>query len=212
MGIRTAAIIGTGAVGSALARNLVQHGLDVRVTGRDADKAGELAKSLGSQAQSVPSKDIARGADILFLAVPAVEAAPALASAGATGQTIVVDCTNPLTWNAGPVHAPPEAGSITAELARQFPQARLVKAFNTFGAEFHADARLGAARADLYLAGDDAEARRAVAELAQTLGFDPVDVGPLRNARHLESLAILWIHLATVGGRGRETAFKLLHR
>jgi predicted dinucleotide-binding enzyme len=45
-----------------------------------------------------------------------------------------------------------------------------------------------------------------------TLGFDPVDVGPLRNAAHLESLAILWIHLATVGKRGRDFAFKALAR
>jgi predicted dinucleotide-binding enzyme len=44
------------------------------------------------------------------------------------------------------------------------------------------------------------------------LGFDPVDVGPLRNAAHLESLAILWIHLATVGKRGRDFAFKALDR
>jgi predicted dinucleotide-binding enzyme len=39
-----------------------------------------------------------------------------------------------------------------------------------------------------------------------------VDVGPLRNAAHLESLAILWIHLALVGGHGRNIAFKLLRR
>ena len=48
--------------------------------------------------------------------------------------------------------------------------------------------------------------------LARSLGYDPVDVGPLRNAQHLESLAILWIHLATVGKRGREFAFKTLAR
>jgi predicted dinucleotide-binding enzyme len=101
---------------------------------------------------------------------------------------------------------------VTAQLARRFPGTRLVKAFNTFGAEFHADPKLGATSADLYLAGDDVEAKRALSDLARTLGFEPVDVGPLRNARHLESLAILWIHLATVGGKGRDVAFKLLHR
>jgi predicted dinucleotide-binding enzyme len=47
---------------------------------------------------------------------------------------------------------------------------------------------------------------------ATKLGFEPVDVGPLRNARNLEALAILWVHLATVGGKGRDVAFKLLRR
>ena len=65
---------------------------------------------------------------------------------------------------------------------------------------------------DLYLASDDADARRSIAELARTMGFDPVDVGPLRNAAHLESMAILWIHLATIGKRGRAFAFKALVR
>jgi predicted dinucleotide-binding enzyme len=101
---------------------------------------------------------------------------------------------------------------MTAHLARRFPALRLVKAFNTFGAEFHDRPELGSAAADLYLASDDADARRSVAELARTMGFDPVDVGPLRNAAHLESLAILWIHLTTVGKRGREFAFKALAR
>jgi hypothetical protein len=135
-----------------------------------------------------------------------------LEEAGGLKGTIVVDCTNPVRWEAGPVHVPPEEGSVAAQLARRFPGARIVKAFNTFGAEFHADAKLGASAADLYLAGDDVDARRAISDLAKTLGFEPVDVGPLRNARHLESLAVLWIHLATVGGKGRQVAFKLLAR
>jgi predicted dinucleotide-binding enzyme len=101
---------------------------------------------------------------------------------------------------------------MTAHLARRFPALRLVKAFNRFGAEFHDRPELPSTATDLYLAGDDAGARGAIAELARMLGFDPVDVGPLRNAAHLESLAILWIHLATVGKRGRDFAFKALDR
>lgn len=131
---------------------------------------------------------------------------------GLPAGTIVVDCTNPLRWDDGPVHPPPPEGSMAAHLAKRFPALRLIKAFNTFGAEFHERPELGSTPADLYLAGDDADARRAITELARTVGFDPVDVGPLRNAAHLESLAILWIHLATVGKRGREFAFKTLAR
>jgi len=212
MSIRSAAVVGTGAVGAALARNLVQHEIDVQLGGRDADKARDLAKALGPRARVVDAAGLGKGVDVVFLAVPAGAAASVLEASGAIKDAIVVDCTNPVTWNAGPVHAPTEEGSVAATLARKFPGVRVVKAFNTFGAEFHENAKLDTTRADLYLAGDDADAKRDVSELAKRLGFDPVDVGPLRNARHLESLAILWIHMATVGGRGRQAAFKLLDR
>jgi len=211
MTIRSAAVVGTGAVGEALAGNLVKHGIDVQLASRDAEKNRQLAAKLGPRARAVETKAV-EGVDVVFLAVPAAAAVAVLEEATGIKNAIVVDCTNPLTWDAGPVHAPPEEGSVAAQLARRFPGVRVVKAFNTFGAEFHGDPKLGATTADVYLAGDDAEAKRAVSELATTLGFEPVDVGPLRNARNLEALAILWVHLATVGGKGRQVAFKLLRR
>jgi predicted dinucleotide-binding enzyme len=212
MAIRSVAVVGTGAVGAALAGNLARHGLDVQIAGRDGDKVRKLAESLGGRVRAVDTKALGEGVEVVFLAVPADAAAAVLEEAKGILGAVIVDCTNPVTWNAGPVHAPPEEGSVTAQLAQRFPRARLVKALNTFGAEFHANPKLGASSADLYLAGDDAEAKQTVSDLARTLGFEPVDVGPLRNARHLESLAVLWIHLATVGGKGRDVAFKLLHR
>lgn len=205
-------IVGTGSVGMALARNFVRHGIDVQLVARDAAKTRELAASLGARASAAEAGSL-RDVGVLVLAVPAGAAAAALEDAsGLPPGTIVVDATNPLKWSEGPVHTPPPEGSNTAQLAARFPHLRLVKAFNTFGAEFHERPELGSAAADLYIAGDNADAKRTVGELARTLGFDPVDVGPLRNAAHLESLAILWIHLATVGGQGRNVAFKLLRR
>jgi hypothetical protein len=212
MSVRSVAVVGTGAVGEALAGNLVKHGIDVQLASRDGEKARQVAKALGERARAVETKSLGKGVDAVFLAVPAAAAAKVLEEATGLQDAVVVDCTNSVSWDAGPVYVPSEEGSITAHLARLYPRARLVKAFNTFGAEFHANAKLGAGAADLYLAGDDADAKRLVSELATTLGFEPVDVGPLRNARHLESLAVLWIHLATVGGKGREVAFKLLRR
>jgi 8-hydroxy-5-deazaflavin:NADPH oxidoreductase len=213
MTIRNVTIAGAGNVGSALARNLARHGLDVQLAASDLASAQAAATAIGDRVRAVELATLAARVDALFLAVPATAAPAVLETArGLPAGTIVVDCTNPLRWDDGPVHTPPPEGSMTAHLARRFPALRLVKAFNTFGAEFHEHPALGPAAADLYLAGDDDGARRSVAELARTLGFDPVDVGPLRNAAHLESLAILWIHLATVGQRGRDFAFKALAR
>jgi len=64
----------------------------------------------------------------------------------------------------------------------------------------------------VFLASDDAEAKKTVTEIATSAGFNPVDAGPLRNAAVLENVAMLWIHLATVGGHGREFVFTMQKR
>lgn len=207
------AIIGTGNVGSALGYRLARSGFSVRFGARKGKDLSELLSECGPKATSSSPAEAAGWADIIFLAVPgqvAVEVAKGLAAELA--DKIVVDCNNLLSWDAGPVWTPPEEGSLSAAIASAVPGARVVKGFNTFGSEFHRDPALGDAAADVYLASDDAEAKSEVAAVAEAAGFHAVDSGPLRNAAVLENLAILWIHLAMVGGQGREAAFKLLHR
>ena len=99
--------------------------------------------------------------------------------------------------------APPSAGSNAAAIAAAFPQARVLKAFNHFGAEVMASPN----GADACVAGDDAAAKAVVLALAKDMGFTPRDAGPLRNAAVLENLAVLWIHLATQSGMGRQFYF-----
>jgi predicted dinucleotide-binding enzyme len=92
------------------------------------------------------------------------------------------------------------------------PGARVVKVFNTTGANNMANPDFGGIAATMFYCGDDAEAKAAAARLAADLGFDPVDAGNLEQARLLEPLALLWIRLAYVQKQGREIAFKLLRR
>jgi predicted dinucleotide-binding enzyme len=125
---------------------------------------------------------------------------------------VVVDCNNPLVWKEGPVWSPPAEGSLAAAIAKVAPGARVVKAFNTFGAEHHADPKLTGKSATVFLAGDDADAKQVVSDVAVKAGFTTVDSGPLRNAAVLENVAMLWIHLATVGGQGRDFAFAMQRR
>ena len=149
----------------------------------------------------------------MFLAVPGGAAVEAAASLGPLDGTILVDCTNPVRWDAGPVWSPPAAGSNAEAIAAAVPGARVVKGFNGFGAEFHADPRLDASTgADVHLASDDAEAKQLLIALGRAAGFRPVDIGPLRNAGLAENLAILWIHLATVGGQGRDFVLQRVSR
>jgi NADPH-dependent F420 reductase len=205
----TIAIIGTGNVGGALGTRLAQSGLPV-VFGSRGD-ASELVAKAGSTARAASQEQAAKEADVVFLAIPANVAVEVASKLPLEGK-IVVDCNNPLRWDAGPVWAPPAEGSLAAAIAKAAPGARVLKAFNQFGAEFHADPNIAGQQVDVFIAGDDAAAKKTLSELASKAGFSPIDAGPLRNAAVLETLAILWIHLALAGGQGRNVAFKLLRR
>ena len=206
------AIIGAGNVGGNLGVRLSQSGLDVKFGARsDKGKAELLERSRGAT-WATPG-EAAAWADVVFIAVPAAAAVEVTSSlAKELEGKVVVDCNNSLTWKDGPVWAPKPEGSLTHALAAAAPGARLIKAFNTFGAEFHADPKLANGAAQVFYASDDAGAKEQVAAIAKQAGFAPIDAGPLRNAPVLENLAILWIHLATVGGHGRDFGFQMQPR
>lgn len=203
----TVAIVGHGAVGRALAGRVLAAGCAVRFGARDPEAARAALGPLAGRVEVAPAAGAASGADATLLAVPA-GAAVAVAAALPAGS-LVVDCTNPVRWDDGPVWAPPAQGSVAAAIAAAAPGLRVVKAFNHFGAEVQAAARVAAGPVDALVAGDDPAARAAVMALAERMGFVARDAGPLRNAALLESLAVLWIHLATQGGMGRRFAFTL---
>lgn len=206
------AIIGAGNVGGNLAVTLSRAGFAVKLGVRDPAKVGELLARCQGATASAPD-EAAAWADAVFLAVPgsvALDVARSLAKS--LDGKIVIDCNNPLTWKDGPVWAPTPEGSLAASIAKAAPGARVVKAFNTFGAEFHADPALPSGPAQVFVAADDAEAKRSVSEIASKAGFAPVDAGPLRNAAVLENVAMLWIHLATVGGHGRQFVLGMARR
>lgn len=202
----TIAILGSGSVGSALGGRLAAAGIDVIFGARDPKApSGELPA--GTQVRSIP--DAVAAASLVLLAVPAAAALATARAAGDLTGKILVDCTNPLSFDAlGPVWTPPVEGSGAQALAAALPGVRVVKAFNHFGAEIHGNPRVAGGAADALVAGDDAAARAAVVDLANRIGFHGVDAGPLRNAGLLENLAILWIHLAVKGGLGRQFAFR----
>jgi uncharacterized membrane protein len=106
-----------------------------------------------------------------------------------------VDATNPLA----PGLKGLAVGTHTSgaeELAKLAHGARVVKAFNTTGAENMADTTYPQGMPWMPVCGDDAQARERVMALATLLGFDAVDMGALRSARYLEPFAMAWIHLA----------------
>jgi predicted dinucleotide-binding enzyme len=202
-------ICGSGNVGRALAGGWKKAGHSVIFAARDANgaKAAELKQDGYAVA---PQAQAAQRADIIVLATPWDAAAPTIKALGNLAGKIVVDATNPLTAKLElALGFSDSAGETVARLASG---AKVVKAFNTTGANNMANSTYAGGKVMMPVAGDDADAKKAVMGLAADLGFEPVDAGPLAMSRHLEPMAMLWIKLAYAQGLGREFAFGLLRR
>lgn len=200
------AVIGAGNVGSALGKLFGKHGHEVFYGMRDPKKgAPEPGAKHGTLAQA------ADFGEVIVLATPWDATKAALASLGDISGKIVIDCTNPLAADLSglTVGGHDSAGETVARLAKG---ARVVKCFNTLGAQGYATPAFRDQLASMFYCGNDVEAKDVTKKLGEDLGFDMIDAGPLSQARLLEPLAMLWISLAYKGGFGPNIAFKLLRR
>jgi predicted dinucleotide-binding enzyme len=202
------AVIGAGNVGTALSRAAVAAGHSVTIAAADAEHAAAAAAATGAVV-AASNAEAAQGADLVVLAVPG-SAVSVVADeiADAVGGGVVVDSTNPL--NASFTDLDIAGASGAADLQERLPQAKVVKAFNTVLAARHAAPTENGEPLDLYIAGDDADAKAKVAEFGASLGFNPLDVGGLRMARSLEELAFLNITLNATKGWVWQSAWKLV--
>ncbi len=207
------AIIGAGNVGGTLGKAWAAKGHEVVFGVRNPQdaKVQEVVKAGGAKARAASVKDAAAQAEVVLLATPWGATQDAIKAAGSLAGKIVVDATNPLKPDLSGL-ALGHTTSAGEEVARWVAGAKVVKAFSTIGAQHMANPRFGSQSANMFIAGDDAAAKKTVAGLAEALGFDPVDAGPLTQARLLEPLAMLWISMAYAYGHGVDIAFKLLHR
>lgn len=205
------AIIGAGNVGGTLGTAWAAKGHDVVFGVRDPREAKvqELLRATGGKARAASVREAAAAAELVLLATPWGAAQDALRAAGDLKGKILVDATNPLKPDFSGL-ALGHTTSAGEEVARWAPGARVVKAFNTIGAQHMTDPRIAGQRPSMFVCGDDPAAKQTVAGLAEALGFEPVDAGPLTQARLLEPLAMLWISLAYAHGLGTNIGFRLL--
>ncbi len=140
----------------------------------------------------------------MLLTVPYDEVGKVLAPVGAdlAGKTLV-DLTNPITSDRRRLIVG-HTTSGAEEIAREFPTANVVKAFNAVFAEVYQsqNAQIDGHAITVFFAGDTAGAKAQVRELIVRLGFDAVDAGPLENARYLEPLSMLKYSTRTVSWAG----------
>jgi predicted dinucleotide-binding enzyme len=188
-------IIGSGNMASAIGTLALKGGNAVEVIGRDADKAAALARELGDGATTGTWGDTPSG-DIVILAVlfeSAVSVATQFGDA-LDGKTIV-DITNPFDTS-GIGLATPEDSSIAQMVAEVVPaSARVVKAFNTI----FRDVLAAGGPLDVFMAGDDAQAKARVSVFIKSLGLRPWDAGDLSMAHWLEGAGLLAVGLASNG-------------
>lgn len=202
------AIIGTGQVGSALARGLKGSRHTVCLGARDpaAKQAIDLADETGARLR--PPAKAAADAEMVILALPWAVAEAAIAPLGDLAGKIVIDCMNPLGMVDGAlgltVGHTQSGGEIVADW---LPDARVVKTLNQTGAEILGTARSHPHRPAMFMAGDDPEAKNAASELLTDLGFQPMDAGGIQMARLLEPHAMVWINQAIIRDKGRNWAF-----
>lgn len=206
-------IIGSGNVGGTLGRAWSRLGHEVffGVRNPQDSRAKDVLGTPAASAKVCSLDEAARAAEAVLLATPWDAAQAALSAAGDLSGKILIDATNPLLPGLGglAVGTTISAGEKVAGWAKG---ARVVKAFNTVGANIMADSTFPGGRPALFYCGDDSEAKKAVAGLANELGFEALDAGPLTQCRVLEPFAMLWISLALRYGYGRDIAFQFMRR
>lgn len=206
------AIVGTGNVAAALGKGWAARGHMVTFASREpsSERVQALLGEAGPNASAARMADAASRSSIIVLAVPFTAVRERLDMAGDLGGKVLIDCTNPIAPGLRPMFEPSTSG--VEQIAKWAPRARVVKAFNTTGAENMANPAYNGDASTMFICGDDELAKAAAAQLAEELGFEVIDAGGLSAARHLENLALLWIHLARVAGLGRDISFRLMRR
>jgi predicted dinucleotide-binding enzyme len=213
------AILGTGTVGRTLAGALSGLGHDVVVGTRDPQHT--LARS-GPDAMGAPPfsewhvanqhisletfADAAAAGELVVNATNGAGSLDVLSAVGSENLAgkVLMDVSNPLDFSQGmpPVLNPVNTDSLAERLQAAFPDARVVKTLNTMNAGLMVDpGRLNGGDHSVFVSGNDATAKAAVAELLRELGHrDIIDLGDITSARGAEMMLPVWLRLwSTLG-------------
>jgi len=195
MSSKNIAIIGAGKMAGILSNYFATAGHKVHIGAREKNKARQLANEIGQGVLGGSIDDAIQHGDIVLFAIPYLEIQNTVNLTGPLNGKIVVDMSNPLKpdFSGLLIGGDTSAGE---ELARALPKAKVVKAFNcVFATTLERGAEFGEMRAQIFYAGDDKDAKQAVAELIETTGFEPIDTGDLISARFMEQLTMLVLQI-----------------
>jgi 8-hydroxy-5-deazaflavin:NADPH oxidoreductase len=197
------AILGTGAVGPALGKAFRAAGHQVTIGTRDPEQTKQREEWAGIDLPLAAYQDL--DADVIINATNGSGSLPALQAVGeALNGKVVIDASNPLDFSQGfpPSLFVSNTDSLAEQLQREFPEARVVKMFNTITNQVMINPQGLGADSTIFVAGNDESARQAAAALAADLGWtDVFDLGDLTAARGLEMFIPLWVRIFAQLGR-----------
>jgi predicted dinucleotide-binding enzyme len=190
-------VLGSGDVAKVLASGFLKHGHAVMVGTRDSAKLAKWVSENRSGRVGSFSETAAFG-EVVVLAVKGTASADALRAAGAANLAgkPVIDATNPIA------DAPPSNGvlkfftsldeSLAERLQREFPDAKLVKAFNSVGSSRMVNPQFAGGRPSMFICGNDEGAKKTVGGMLDQFGWETADMGRIEAARAIEPLCMLW--------------------
>jgi predicted dinucleotide-binding enzyme len=197
-------VLGTGMVGKAIASRLVALGHEVMMGSRTADneQAREWAATDGSGASQGAFADAAGFGELVFNCTAGGGSLEALGAAGADNLAgkVLIDVANPLDFSRGmpPSLLVSNTDSLAEQIQRGFPEARVVKTLNTMNCEVMVDPARLPGEHDVFVAGNDDDAKSKVGELLESFGWPGdriVDLGDITAARATEMYLPLWLRL-----------------
>lgn len=188
-------IIGSGSMAAAIGGLAAKAGYTVEVMSRDAAKARALAGQVGAGATTGTFGAVPAG-DIVILAVPYSVVLDVVKHYGeALAGKLLVDITNPINSDLTGFLTPEDSFGAQ-EIANTAPaDAHIVKAFNTLFSHVLAAGPVEGHPLDVFIAGDDAQAKARVSAFIESLGMRPMDTGQLPMARTLEYACMLTLGL-----------------
>jgi 8-hydroxy-5-deazaflavin:NADPH oxidoreductase len=207
-------VLGSGDVGKAFARGFAGLGYPVKIGSRSPRKLADFV----NETKGVTSgtfDETAAFADVIALATlgTATEEAIKLAGTKNFDGKVVIDATNPLEFSVG---NPPRlfvghTDSLGERVQRWLPGARVVKAFNTVGNGYFVNPDFPNGPPDMFICGNDPDAKKIVAQLCTHWGWGVIDLGGIEASRHLEPMCIVWVLHGVLSGSWTH-AFKMLHK
>jgi 8-hydroxy-5-deazaflavin:NADPH oxidoreductase len=209
-------VLGSGTVGQTLAAGFLKHGHEVMVGTREPSKLADWNRA-NPKARVGSSSDAAVFAEVLVLAVKGGAAAEVLRSAGKVNiqDKPVIDTCNPIA-DAPPIHGVLQFStgpnqSLMEQLQKEFPDAHLVKAFNSVGAAGMVNPHYAGTRPTMFICGNDEGAKKTVTAILDQFGWETADMGLVEAARAIEPLCMLWCILGFNHNEWSH-AFKLLRQ
>ena len=206
-------ILGSGDVGKSLARAFSATGNEVKIGSRSPEKLADFAaKNKGVSAATF--KETAQFGDIIVLATlgKAAEEAIKIADKANFKGKVLIDATNPLEFEPGkaPKLFVGHTDSLGERVQRWVPDAKVVKAFNTAGNALFYKPQLPDGPPDMFICGNDADAKKSVSQICKDFGWGVIDIGGIDGSRYLEAMCMTWVLHGVLSGTWTH-AFKMLH-